>query len=74
MMNRRSQRFRNEHPRLLAQVKRLADNIDLLPKAHRDFARSLVAQEIHHGLTDRQLLQVLRLNAMLTREKYGPGS
>lgn len=74
MMNRRSQRFRSERPRLLAQVKMLADNIDRLPKAHRDFARSLVAQELHCGLTERQLLHVARLNSMLTREKYGPGS
>jgi hypothetical protein len=68
-MNRFSQRFG-----LLAQVKRLADNLHHLPLRDRELARNLVAEEIEGGLTERQLLQVARLNDRIKRERRGFGT
>src|SRR5262249_12558884 len=70
----RIQVMSNSQPRLLAPVKQLADNAHFLPKRSRDFAQSLVASAIsrdkcNYSLSDKQLLEVSKLNERIRKEK-----
>jgi hypothetical protein len=71
-------------PRMLAEVKMLADNLHHLPGRSQRFALSLIAVEAHraaenrseigHGLTEKQLRQVVKLIERIKREKTRLGS
>jgi hypothetical protein len=85
MTNRaRHWKHRMARPRMLAEVKMLADNLHHLPLRQREFARSLIAAEVQRGSTERQgdirrgltggqLRQVAKLNERIKREKRGSG-
>jgi len=47
----------------------LADNVRLLPKESREFARRLIANAVHRELTEKELRQVAKLVERIKREK-----
>jgi hypothetical protein len=84
-----TKRGRGKHrvarPRMLAEVKMLADNLHHIPQRCREFARSLIAAEaqrglterqyeVRHGLTERQLRQLAKLIERIKREKARLGN
>jgi len=67
-------------PRLLAELKMLADNVHTLPPNCREFGRSLIAAAVRadrsdcSSLSDRQLLQVAKLIKKIRRKGARLGS